>query len=625
MNAEAAPDAVASALEQAFADLAANVPAEDIIGRLRALEASCQAGRAARAKLLHARGLALNRLGFPGEALGDLHEARRIYETHDDCTGSAQVWRSIALVHSWRGDGREASLALLRVIAEDSENHLNLALALFEAGRLEIEIGRPRDAHRFLARGIDIGGTDLPAVDIRRARINALQALVVSGDLAEAEAILASLDLTGATDRLRHLTMLERARLAVRKGEIEDAKAILEEARALVPSDRDNFSHVEQEHVQAETLFAENNLKAALGLISEVIVRYAEDDLAGREVGARLLQSEILDLLDRGEEADRTLAAALRRAVARGLSGYADAVRERLAARGRSQDAWLPGLNPAPATAGSGGRFVRRRPLGAGGFGSVSRAYDLELGGEVALKCLRLGSLYDPSVHADRLDTARMEVAAASRIQHPGVGRVFGLLLEPDGDALLVRELVEGPTLREAMEGKLHLTEKLGLLTHLAHSLAAIHAVAIVHRDLKPENIILRDSISPVIIDFGISAIGRVHQSKDGPKTLSYAAPEQIKGGWVDARSDLYSLGVIGYELFLGKLPPPPAQGIRGFLAGSRRESRIARELRTVSVPSTLAILLARLLSAAPRRRYVSAKDIAFTIQSSMAEKKLPS
>jgi len=95
MNTSVEQNALELTLDQAFSDLNSNVPAEEIIGRLRALEASCQGGTNTRARLLHLRGLAMNRLGFPGEALGDLHEARQIYETLDDRTGTAQVWRSI--------------------------------------------------------------------------------------------------------------------------------------------------------------------------------------------------------------------------------------------------------------------------------------------------------------------------------------------------------------------------------------------------------------------------------------------------------------------------------------------------------------------------------------------------
>ncbi|MEI9914994.1 MAG: serine/threonine-protein kinase [Methylovirgula sp.] len=348
----------------------------------------------------------------------------------------------------------------------------------------------------------------------------------------------------------------------------------------------------------------------AQATIARVIARYADDNLPGREIAARLLDSQILDALEKPEEADRTLAAALRRAVATNLPGHADVVRERLAARGRSQNVWLPGLSPAPSLSATE-RFVRRRPLGAGGFGAVSRAYDLELGTEIALKNLRLKALYDSAVLAERRAGAQMEVAAASRIQHPGVGRVYGLLDEPDGDALLARELVEGPTLREAMQSKLHLAEKIGLLAQLAHCLAAIHAADIIHRDLKPENVVLRDGISPVIIDFGISAIGHVRQDKDAPKTLNYAAPEQSKNGWADARSDIYAMGVIAYEVLTGQVPPAPAH----LAFFDIRRKKLMGDLRRAGVPIAATRLIARMLSMSPRRRPQTAREIALNLQ----------
>jgi len=89
MNTSVEQNTVELTLDQGFSDLNANVPAEEIIGHLRALEASCQGGTNTRARLLHLRGLAMNRLGFPGEALGDLHEARQIYERLGDRTGVA--------------------------------------------------------------------------------------------------------------------------------------------------------------------------------------------------------------------------------------------------------------------------------------------------------------------------------------------------------------------------------------------------------------------------------------------------------------------------------------------------------------------------------------------------------
>jgi serine/threonine protein kinase len=254
----------------------------------------------------------------------------------------------------------------------------------------------------------------------------------------------------------------------------------------------------------------------------------------------------------------------------------------------------------------------------------VERAFDIANARFVALKQLRLNAIYDASVQTDRLHAAEMEVAAASRVRHPGVGQVFGLLRETDGEALLVREFIEGQTLRDAMlQDKLEFSEKFGLLANLAYALAAIHAASVVHRDLKPENIVLRDKSSqaPVVIDFGISVIGRVWEGKDASKTPAYAAPEQMKAGWCDVRSDLYSLGLIGYEIFVGqgRLPEPPKSGLLGIVGAGDRSKAIEHELVAAGLREPLVTLMTRLLSVSPQRRPSSAQDIALTIQAATA------
>jgi tRNA A-37 threonylcarbamoyl transferase component Bud32 len=609
------PNLAELALDRAFADLERNAPAEGVVAELRKIEPICAQNSPMRARLLHARGLAMNRMGFPGEALGDLHEAGQLFYELDDRSAVARVWRSIAQVHSWRGNGREAAFALLRVVAEEGKQVRNIALALLDAGKLELEIGRLRDADVLLRRGLEIGIDIISPGERRNGLINWVKVLVDMGDLAKAKATLAALDLTGASTRMCHLAAIEEARIAARENDLDTARACLAKARDLAPPQTEAFGRIEQQQAEAEFALAERNPSAALELMRPVIARYAADDLAGREVVARLFEARTLDLLDRGEEADRTLAAALRRAVGRGLSGYADEVRAQLALRGRPQNALPPALEAGEPDIGSASRFVRRRPLGAGGFGSVSRAYDLELGKEVVLKRLRLMSVYDPELRSSRLEAARTEVAIASRIRHPGVGQVFGLLIEPDDEALLVRELIEGPTLREAMAGTLHVAERLGLAAHLAHCLAAIHAAGVVHRDLKPENVVLRNGLMPVIIDFGVSAIAGTKSSHEGANTKAYAAPEQLRGRSIDARADLYALGTICYELFLGSLPEPPEGGMRGFLRSGGRARRIKEALVETGAPDAAADVVARLLAYSRRDRPARARDVALALQ----------
>jgi serine/threonine protein kinase len=200
-------------------------------------------------------------------------------------------------------------------------------------------------------------------------------------------------------------------------------------------------------------------------------------------------------------------------------------------------------------------RFVRRRLVGTGGFGTVARAYDLELGVEVALKRTRLGDVYDTSARLRLLQVSQTEVAAASRIEHPGVARVLGLLVELRGDAYLVQEYIEGPTLRVIMAVPIERPRAFEILSRIAFGLAAIHAAGVIHRDIKPENIILRSGDAPVLVDFGIAQVAGRKQIALKSGTPSYMSPEQASGSRVDERSDLYSLGLIACELLVRNRP----------------------------------------------------------------------
>src|ERR1044071_8625555 len=105
-----------TALEACLADLVENKPADAVLTRLRTLESALRDNTRARARFLRARAIATNRLGFAGEALGDLHEARRLLEGGEHGSELAEIFRAIATVFSWRGDSREAALALVRVV-----------------------------------------------------------------------------------------------------------------------------------------------------------------------------------------------------------------------------------------------------------------------------------------------------------------------------------------------------------------------------------------------------------------------------------------------------------------------------------------------------------------------------
>jgi tetratricopeptide (TPR) repeat protein len=611
-------------VDDCLAALAANVAAEQVIARLRALAGSIAGDSPLRPRFLRARAIALNRLGYSGQALGELQEARALQSDAPDTGELGEIDRAIALVHSWRGEARDAALSLLRALgsAVVTADPGAAGLALLDAGRLEMEVGRAAQAQFFFSLGLRIGGDALPRPERARSTVSLLQSVVAARDLNKVDACLRELAplLPGASARVRFLAELERARIAIASGKHDGADAALRRAEEIMRPDPESFERVELAHVRAELALDAGEHAAAEKLIAEVIARYAAGQLAGREVVARLLQAEALFGLARREEAERTLAAALRRAVACGLNGYADAVRSRIAASGANENAWHAGEPLAHSgRAETARRFVRRRPLGTGAFGSVSRAYDLEQGIEVALKQVSLAGLYDPATRARLLESLRTEVAAVSRIDHPGVARVHGMLVEADGDALVIEEFVDGETLRSVVTGALEPSHALELALRISYALASVHAAGVVHRDLKPENIVLRSAGSPVIVDFGIALVaGAATAAKAG--TAGYMPPEQARGD-VDARADLYALGVILHELLLGERPPVPAGGVCALLLEPWRRPRRAARLTAAGIDPHVAALLARMLAPHRRSRPASAGEVADALSAVLARR----
>jgi tetratricopeptide (TPR) repeat protein len=597
------PEAI---IDRCFAELQQNAPADAVLTQLRAIEGVVSAPRT-KARLLHARAIATNRLGFANEALGDLHEAANLLEPAPGSVGEPtdlpKIYRAIAVVHAWRGESREAALALLRAIAEASpaKDQVEISLALIEAGRLQMEIGHPRDAAAHLQRALYGSDAILPARERQRAWVNLLQAWVAAGNADATQRLLAdrAAALRDAPARLQLLAWLEQARFH-RRG--PEAEAALAAARALAPENATAFEHVEIAQTQAEILLDEKNAAAAAEILNDVIARYADDDLASREVVARFMQAQALDAIGETHEADRMLAAALRRALDRGLLGYADEARSRLAARGAAERGSFGDEVSGRRARAAAERFVRRRPIGSGGFAAVLRAYDLELGTEVALKKSVLENVYDPAKRNRLLQAARIELAAASRISHPGVARIHGLLTEENGDALLIEEFIDGISLRQAMAQPIERQRAQIILSRIAFAIAAVHDAGILHRDIKPENILLRADDAPVLVDFGIALLAGNRRRETRAGTPSYMSPEQARGDDLDERSDLYSLALVACEMLLGELPSNATSGLRGAWMSISGMRRLRAKLEQKGLARPLAQILARSLS--PLRRW---------------------
>jgi len=223
------------------------------------------------------------------------------------------------------------------------------------------------------------------------------------------------------------------------------------------------------------------------------------------------------------------------------------------------------------------GRYRIIALLGKGGMGEVYGADDLTLGQPVALKFLP-----DEASHNEELlQRFRSEVRIARKVSHPNVCRVYDVG-EVEGTTFFTMEYVDGEDLGSLLRriGRLPQDKALEISRQLCAGLAAAHAKGIVHRDLKPANIMLDGRGQAVITDFGLAAIAeQVEGTEIRSGTPAYMAPEQLAGREVTAQSDIYSLGLVLYEVFTGKRAFS-AENI-GELVRVRAESKISR-------PSTL-------------------------------------
>ncbi|MCB0833347.1 MAG: protein kinase [Bacteroidetes bacterium] len=190
--------------------------------------------------------------------------------------------------------------------------------------------------------------------------------------------------------------------------------------------------------------------------------------------------------------------------------------------------------------------------IGEGGMGVVYKAQDTNLDREVALKFL------PERLSGSEQDRARFlqEARAASALNHPNVCTIFGIE-EHEKQMFIVMELVEGQTLTEK-KGAIGFKQTVEIGIQLSEGLAAAHEKGIVHRDIKPDNIMIRKDGIAQIMDFGLAKLRGVSRlTKEGSTvgTAGYMSPEQVQGQDVDHRADIFSLGVVLYELFTGQLP----------------------------------------------------------------------
>lgn len=266
-----------------------------------------------------------------------------------------------------------------------------------------------------------------------------------------------------------------------------------------------------------------------------------------------------------------------------------------------------------------GNRWKIDARIGKGAMAEVYRALDLQTASHVALKILRTHVSGDPAT----VQRFTREAEVQARVRHNNVARLLGTGLTGTEQPYIVVELLRGKTLRGVIkeEGRVGVRRAASYAWQMLQGLSAVHAQGILHRDLKPANIMLEPSPGPVervvLIDFGFASVeGSAKLTQQGTVvgSLRYIAPERLRGEEVDARSDLYAVGIMLYELLMGA---PPFEQVDDF---ALVEAHLTEEPPPMddAVPPELDEVIRIALAKHQAERYADAAAMAAAIQAAV-------
>ena len=519
------------------------------------------------ARALHVVGLAEGKLRHTPAAVDALRRSAKIYRSLGERLGRAQVYDTLGMVEGARGrlDYAIHSYAMSLVDKTLLGDRVGMAITLGNLGRVHLRIGRFEDAIDCFERDLaiaeetdDLRGQGRMHEDLGRAYLG-----LDEWDKAERELeICLQIARENGFVDLEFFTHKDLMLTRLAQGRIKEAETELAAAEADLPAQGESYFQLILSAARGDLLLAKGD-KTAIDVLDAAVKGFQDAQLPDLEIPARISLAKALLGQKYKALAERCLLEGLRLARSDGYARYLPTQNEAMAqlelVEGAIEetDRQIEGDPSRPS-----GGYVIHETLGDGAFGQVFRAYDPQRGCDVAIKRLRLDDLYDVRARHRILASARAELEAASRVRHPGIVRVLAIGTDPDGGTYVVQEFVPGPALRSLLPENTSADQAfvVSYLERIADALHALHEAGVVHRDLKPENILVRNGSLPVLVDFGLAHFVDADRATGHyiAGSVPYMAPEQATGRRIDARADIYALGVIAYEWLAGIRPLRP-------------------------------------------------------------------
>ncbi len=255
-----------------------------------------------------------------------------------------------------------------------------------------------------------------------------------------------------------------------------------------------------------------------------------------------------------------------------------------------------------------GSRYKILEKIGTGGMADVYLAYDQLENVEVALKILHAQFSGD----SDFVKRFKREAAAATSLDHENIVKIYSINAE-DNLHYIVMEYVKGDTLKGVLkrQGSLDVADAVNIIKKITEALIHAHTNQVIHRDIKPHNILINDG-ELKIADFGIARTvtqSTITHTGSVLGSIHYLSPEQARGGWTDERADLYSLGIVFYELLVGEVPFTGENPVAVIMKHLEDDYVYPRDLKP-EIPQSVENVIRKLLAKDPRQRYSSAKEL---------------